>query len=109
MPGKEPFAVAGLWRPTDVWGKCYTMVMVPSSDQMTDVHDRMPVILRREDWDIWLDASPQDAFALCQTWAGPLEGERTDERWAGRRYAGAGQGAQTLPYAQTPSRLAFPL
>ena len=85
LPGSEPFAIAGLWRPTDVWGKCYTMVMVPSCDQMTEVHDRMPVILRREDWGTWLDAPPQDAFTLCQTWAGPLEVERTDERWAGGR------------------------
>ena len=81
--GGEPFAVAGLWRPTDVWGKCYTMVMVPSSEQMAEVHDRMPTILRREDWAQWLEGSPEEAFVLCHTWEGPLNVERTQDRWVG--------------------------
>lgn len=84
LPGGEPFAVAGLWRPTDLWGKCYTMVMVPSCEQMAEVHDRMPVILRTEDWDKWLDGTPQEAFELCQTWRDPLLVDQTDEPWAGR-------------------------
>lgn len=83
LPGGEPFAVAGLWQPTDVWGKCYTMVMVPSCDQMAEVHGRMPVILRRDDWGTWLDGGPAEAFRLCQTWDGVLDVERTDVLWAG--------------------------
>ena len=84
LVGGEPFAVAGLWRPTDEWGKCYTMVTAPSCQQMSAVHDRMPVILHREDWARWLDASPDQAFGLCRTWPGQLMVERTEERWAGR-------------------------
>lgn len=84
LPGGEPFAVAGLWRPTDLWGKCYTMVMVASCEQMADVHDRMPVILRPQDWNTWLDGAPQEAFELCRTWRDPLLVDQTDEPWAGR-------------------------
>ena len=39
---------------------------------MDDVHDRMPVILRREDWARWTSGGFEDALALCQTWPGPL-------------------------------------
>jgi putative SOS response-associated peptidase YedK len=85
LPGGEPFAVAGLWRPTDLWGKCYSMVMVPSCEQMAAVHDRMPVLLRQSDWAKWLDGSPHSAFELCRTWHGELAVERTDERWAARQ------------------------
>jgi len=83
LPGNEPFAIAGLWRPTAEWGDAYTMVMVDASPEMVEVHDRMPVILAREDWDAWQTADPGEAFALCRTWKGPLAVERTPERWAG--------------------------
>jgi putative SOS response-associated peptidase YedK len=68
LPGDEPFAVGGIWRPTDAWGNCYSMVMVNSCAQMEEVHDRMPAILRREDWATWLNTAPADAFGLCRTW-----------------------------------------
>ena len=84
LPDTDIFAVAGLWRTTDEWSDAYTMVMVNSSPQMTDVHDRMPVILRQQDWHSWLAGSPGEAFALCQTWPGELVANCTDERWAGR-------------------------
>lgn len=81
--GEELFAVAGLWRPTAEWGDAYAMVMTDSCAQMADVHDRMPVILRREDWAQWTEGAPKDAFALVQTWPGDLFVERTADRWAG--------------------------
>jgi putative SOS response-associated peptidase YedK len=83
LPGDAPFAVAGLWRPTDTWGDAYAMVMVNSSAQMTEVHDRMPVLLRAEDWPGWLGADHEAALALCRTWPGDLVIDRTAERWAG--------------------------
>ena len=96
LPGGEPFAVAGLWRPTAQWGDCYTLVMADSSPQMIEVHDRMPVILRREDWDSWTGGSPDEALALCRTWAGTLAVERTGERWAGGGSASI-QGTLPIP------------
>ena len=82
LPGEDEFAVAGLWRRTAEWGACYTMVMTESSPQMADVHDRMPVILRAEDWPRWTVGSAADAAALCQTWPGALTADHTAGRWA---------------------------
>jgi putative SOS response-associated peptidase YedK len=84
LPLAEPFAVAGLWRTTDEWGDAYSMVMVDGSNQMAEVHDRMPLILHRDDWVRWSDGSPQEAFELCRTWGGELSVERSGERWAGK-------------------------
>jgi len=82
LPGEDPFAVAGLWRPTAEWGAAYSMVMVDGCAQMAEVHDRMPVVLAPEDWETWLAGPPEEAFALCRTCDGELVVERTDERWA---------------------------
>jgi putative SOS response-associated peptidase YedK len=67
LAGEEVFAVAGLWRPTEEWGQAYSMVMVDGCPQMAEVHDRMPVVLARTDWEQWLAGTPAEAFALCQT------------------------------------------
>jgi putative SOS response-associated peptidase YedK len=83
LPGGEPFAVAGLWRPTHEWGDAYTMVMVDGSPEMADVHDRMPLILAPDDWSKWTDGEPESAMELSKTWAGKLDVDRTGERWAG--------------------------
>ncbi len=83
LPDVEVIAVAGLWRQTAEWGLCYTMVMVDSSPQMAEVHDRMPVILRGEDWAQWTEGAPEEAFSLCRTWEGKLVAEHSGERWAG--------------------------
>jgi len=53
------FAFAGLWdRWRDAGGEvletCTILTTKPNS-LVADVHDRMPVILRREDYDLWLD------------------------------------------------------
>jgi putative SOS response-associated peptidase YedK len=81
--GEELFAVAGLWRATAEWGDAYAMVMTDSSAQMADVHDRMPVILRQQDWARWTEGTAKEAFGLVQTWPGELSVERTTDRWAG--------------------------
>jgi putative SOS response-associated peptidase YedK len=54
LAGDEVFAAAGVWRPTEEWGQAYSMVMVDGCPQMADVHDRMPVVLARTDWEQWL-------------------------------------------------------
>lgn len=83
-PGEDPFAVAGVWRPTAEWGHAYSMVMVDGCSQMAAVHDRMPVVLARADWEQWTQGSPEQAFALCLTCSEPLTVEQTDEAWSGR-------------------------
>lgn len=88
MPDGEPFAVAGVWRASEEWGDVYSMVMVDSSPQMQDVHDRMPVILAQYHWKLWVEGSPREALSLCQTWNRELTVDKTEVRWAGRGMMG---------------------
>ncbi len=85
LPENDLFAVAGVWRPTAEWGDTYAMVMVDGCDQMSDVHDRMPVILPRQTWHTWTDCPPDVALGLCKIWAGELSVNRTLERWTGKK------------------------
>jgi putative SOS response-associated peptidase YedK len=48
---------------------------------MSDVHDRMPVILRSEAWQQWTDGSPDDVMALVRTCDDTLVLDRTAEYW----------------------------
>jgi putative SOS response-associated peptidase YedK len=62
------FAFAGLWdrwRDPDgaVIESCSILTTTPNS-LLADIHDRMPVILRQEDYDLWLDPGFQDVKAL---------------------------------------------
>jgi putative SOS response-associated peptidase YedK len=61
LKSKEPFAFAGLWdvwrRPDDSDLETFTIVTTESNELMRPVHNRMPVILRREDEEQWLDVS----------------------------------------------------
>ena len=61
LKGKEPFGLAGLW---DVWrepdGKrveSFTIITTEPNELVRPIHNRMPVILRPEDEEQWLDAS----------------------------------------------------
>jgi putative SOS response-associated peptidase YedK len=58
---KEPFALAGL---CDVWRKpdgkrveSFTIITTEPNELVRPIHNRMPVILRPEDEEQWLDAS----------------------------------------------------
>ena len=75
------FAVAGLWRDTPEWGPAYTMVMTEACQHVADVHDRMPVILKRADWADWLDGAPDAAGLLCRSYPELMVVERTGESW----------------------------
>jgi putative SOS response-associated peptidase YedK len=63
LPDEPVFAVGGIWRDTDEWGAAYSMVMTEACIHVANVHDRMPVILKREDWSHWLDGAPAVAGA----------------------------------------------
>jgi len=68
LKSNELFAMAGIW---EGWkspdGKtlytCSVITTVPN-DLMKDIHDRMPVILKREDEKIWLDPEISDTTRL---------------------------------------------
>jgi putative SOS response-associated peptidase YedK len=84
LPGQDVFAVAGIWRDTDEWGPTYSMIMTEACIHVADVHHRMPVILRREDWGDWLDGAPDDAGLLCRPYPELMVVERTAESWVRR-------------------------
>ena len=82
MPDVPIFAAAGLWRKSDEWGDCYSMVMTASEGaQCAAVHARMPVILTPSDYAGWVAGSPEHALGLCRAWAGGLTIDRTLESW----------------------------
>ena len=83
-PDAEVFAVAGVWRESDEWGRCYSMVMTDADGLAAEVHSRMPVLLTDADIRVWTDGSPDDARGLCGPWQGELTLDRTGVPWSGR-------------------------
>lgn len=94
-PDAPLFAAAGLWRQSDEWGACYSMVMTESEGTAAaPVHERMPVLIAPQDQAVWTDGAPDAALALCRGWDGPLAIDRTDQPWA--------KGATPTPPPQQP-------
>ena len=64
MKDHEPFAMAGLW---EVWEKeadpLYTFTIITTSENnlIKPIHDRMPVILPKDNREIWLDPKSNEA------------------------------------------------
>ena len=83
VAGHELFAFAGIWRDTDEWGQCFSIVTTEASPAMAPVHDRMPVIIAEGDWEQWQHGPPDDAQVLCLPWQGLLAIDRTEEPWGG--------------------------
>lgn len=53
-------------------GHFYTMLTTSPSEQMAAIHNRMPVLLRAESFDSYLE-NPDDASDLLVPFSGPLE------------------------------------
>lgn len=64
LPDHSTFAMAGFWTRTRIWGPVFSVVMTEACREVLSVHDRMPVLLKRADWDQWLHGSLNDALAL---------------------------------------------
>lgn len=83
------FAWAGLWRDSAEWGPVYSGVMTDCNEAIRPVHDRMPVLLHRDDHDRWLHGSFDDILAF-QARCFPddlIVIERTGEPWVKRKGA----------------------
>ena len=69
LKNNAPFGMAGLWEswksPNGMVHSC-TVITTTPNELMTSIHDRMPVILRPEDEEIWLDSSIHDTEYLKQ-------------------------------------------
>lgn len=87
-PDVALFAAAGVWRDSDEWGACYSMITTDAAGRAAEVHTRMPVLLREADWGRYTKGSAQEALALCVPWQGELTLERTLEPWSGRGQVG---------------------
>ncbi len=95
VPGVPIFAAAGVWRMSDEWGACFSMIMTDSAGPASEIHSRMPVILAPADYAGWVRGTPQAAFDLCRAWDGDLTVERTDEAWSK-----AASGSPKKPHGQ---------
>ncbi|HEX3998503.1 MAG TPA: SOS response-associated peptidase [Pirellulales bacterium] len=72
-----PFAFAGLWEHwTDEQHQpleTFTILTAPANDQLRPLHDRMPIIIRPENYQRWLDPTMTDAAAVEIFLADPPE------------------------------------
>ncbi len=75
VPADAPlFAFAGLWERRDKGEtpvESFTIVVTDANAALRPIHERMPVILQREDYDAWLD--PTTPLARLQALLHPIE------------------------------------
>jgi len=66
----ELFAFAGLWErwkdPSGDWVKTCAILTTAPNAVTSQVHDRMPVILGRDDYDVWLDPGMTNVEAVSE-------------------------------------------
>lgn len=64
MESEKPFAFAGLWESwrqagEDASLQSCTIITCPPNEKLERIHDRMPVILEEEEYDLWLNPEEQ--------------------------------------------------
>src|SRR6266566_263289 len=69
MRDRQPFAFAGLWEnwkdPTSAeWVRTFTIITTAPNEVVAPLHDRMPVILARSDYDRWLGDEADPALLI---------------------------------------------
>lgn len=75
MAGRDWFAIAGLWRTTDV-GEAFTMLTAEPGPDVAPYHNRQVAVLAHDRWNAWLDGSGRARDLLGPGTAGMLEVER---------------------------------
>ena len=66
----DPFALAAIWDRNAGEVSC-AVVTAPSDENLAWLHDRMPVRLRRDQWDEWLDPANHDVAGLVELLEAP--------------------------------------
>ena len=74
VKGQPIAAWAGLWRDSDEWGPVYSGAMTDCNDAMRPLHDRMPVLLLPDEFDVRL----QGIIRRTDRTAGAALSERAD-------------------------------
>ena len=68
LESEETFAFAGLWetwkRPDDSWMLSCTIITTAANELVSEIHDRMPVILDPDVESVWLDPDVDDTSVL---------------------------------------------
>jgi putative SOS response-associated peptidase YedK len=64
-----PLALAGLWSgwhhpETEQVIRTFTIVTTTANRMLSSIHDRMPVVLAPQDWDLWLDPANHETEEL---------------------------------------------
>lgn len=74
--GAAALTLGGLWerwRANDGdWRLTFTVVTVPATPAIADIHDRMPLLVAPADRAAWLSAGADAAHALLQPWSSGL-------------------------------------
>jgi putative SOS response-associated peptidase YedK len=67
MRDARPFAFAGLWEKWERVGEqieSFTILTTEANELCAKYHDRMPVIVHRNDYDLWMTGEPSEVSAL---------------------------------------------
>jgi putative SOS response-associated peptidase YedK len=77
-PAGAPLTFAGLWeswtdKATGEVVETYAIVTTAANDVVRPVHDRMPVVVARDDREKWLDPKSRDVGQLLVPWTGAME------------------------------------
>nr|WP_295744933.1 SOS response-associated peptidase [uncultured Acidocella sp.] len=70
-PDREPIALAGIWEGWKAEGtgkvlRTFTLITTTPNQVAARVHDRMPVVVLREDWPVWLGEEAGQAAQLLR-------------------------------------------
>ena len=73
LVGGELFCMAGIWEewknPEGIFVKSFAIVTTEANETMQALHHRMPVILSKQNENVWLSELPQDELSkLLQPW-----------------------------------------
>jgi putative SOS response-associated peptidase YedK len=68
LKSKEPLGIGGLlevWRGPEEPLTTFTVLVTEANELLRPIHDRMPVIIRPDDYAAWLDPNTSDAARLA--------------------------------------------
>ena len=76
MRDGSPFGIAAIWEnwkdPAGEWVRTFAVLTTAANEMVARIHDRMPAILRPEDYDRWLGMEPDPRDLLAPFPAEPM-------------------------------------
>lgn len=96
MRDGEPFALGGLWEswrtPDGSILRTVCLITTSPNEVAEPIHDRMPVIVGKEDFEAWLSGKPHEALSLVR----PFPAEPMQEWQVDRRVSKASEEGEAL-------------